>query len=223
MPHVQTPAPLARDDARQQAARELAKPQYHVNQQLSGGGQTFAPAPSTRAPQPPPTPPTQSTAGLSTILVVILAIVIIGGALILVLRRIGRPRTDAATKTTKKKDRPAEAEDPMLVGAALHRRTAERAAAAGRWQEAIRERFRAVIATLDERGLLPDRMDRTADEAARDAAVVLPDHLDALAAAARAFDDVEYGDYVGTPHGYSIITTVDEQVMAAEASAGVGR
>src|SRR5947209_3905918 len=88
---------------------------------------------------------------------------------------------------------------------AQYHRSAAQAAAGGDFAEAIRERFRAVIATLDERGLLPERADRTADEAAADAGAILPTHAEVLVAAARAFDEVEYGEYVGTPEAYAVI------------------
>src|SRR5581483_1880118 len=151
----------------------------------------------------------------------VVLIVILGAALLLILRKIGKPR-----RGKDKKDKPKKAEgskgskEPAgpvripLTGAALHRHNAEQAAGAEDWQEAIRERFRAVIGVLDERGLLPERRDRTADEAARDAGRLLPEHAEALSEAARAFDEVEYGEYAGTPQGYAVIRRVDEAVTA---------
>jgi hypothetical protein len=40
-----------------------------------------------------------------------------------------------------------------------------------------------------------------------------------LTAAARAFDDVEYGEFVGTAEGYRLISEVDELVSAARPGA----
>lgn len=74
-----------------------------------------------------------------------------------------------------------------------HRRAADAFAAAGDYSAAIRERLRAVVRELEQRGVLEPRAGRTADEAALDAGRVLPDLDGALRAAARSFDDVWYG------------------------------
>ncbi|MGH3415106.1 MAG: DUF4129 domain-containing protein [Actinocrinis sp.] len=146
-------------------------------------------------------------------MLIILGAIVLILAVWMILRRLGKPRADKKSKTKAANKRAtAAAPDEVLTGAALHRRNAETAAAAGDFAEAIRERFRAVIATLDERDLLPERADRTADEAAHDAGAVLQMHRDVLVAAARAFDEVEYGEYVGTPKAYAVISNVDELV-----------
>jgi len=150
-------------------------------------------------------------------ILIVLAIIVLVIALVLFLRWLGRPRKSKKRKKDKDSQSSAAATlQDLLTGAALHRHNAEIAATAGNWAEAIRERFRAVIATLDERGLLPERADRTADEAARDAGVVLPAHAAVLAAAAHAFDEVEYGEYVGTPNAYAVISNVDELVRTEQ-------
>ena len=169
------------------------------------------------------------SSGVTTLLVIVL-IVVFGAALLLILRKVGMPRCGrdkdkkksgekkSADRATQSSKHPLEPIEIPLTGAALHRHLAEQAANSVDWQEAIRERFRAVIAVLDERGLLPERRDRTADEAARDAGLLLPEHAEALFASARAFDEVEYGEYAGTPEGYAVICAVDQAV-----SAGAGR
>jgi uncharacterized protein DUF4129 len=216
---MDAPVVVSSDQAQQLAQRELAKPQYH------NGPATLPSVGSS----PPPQQQSPSPAGhIGTILLVILAAVVLVIAVVLVLRRLGRPRTQKRSKKPRKESAAAAAAAQILVGAAKHRRAAQLAAEAGDWAEAIRERFRAVIATLDERGLLPERPDRTADEAARDAGALLSAHAAVLTAAARAFDDVEYGEYVGTPEGYRLISEVDELVGGARAdslaaAAGGGR
>jgi hypothetical protein len=212
MARTDTPVTVSSDEARQQAIRELSKSQYHYTPS------TPLPSPSTATPSPTPPPHAASSFHGLTIALIVLAVFLLVVAVLLILRWIGKPRTS-------KKSKKASADggksalgriEEVLTGAARHRRDAELAAAAGDWAQAIRERFRAVIATLDERGLLPERADRTADEAARDAGEVLPEGAEVLMAAACAFDEVEYGEYVGTEAGYAVISQVDELVRGGQ-------
>jgi Domain of unknown function (DUF4129) len=224
-----TSVSISRQDAQRLATRELAKSQYHEpanapsGTYTDGGGlPTNQPTASATSAPPPTQQPTNTH--VSTILVVVVGAILLVILVLLVLRHFGRPRSEARSAGSKKPGAGAgSAFDELLVGAAAHRRDAALAAGRGDWAEAIRERFRAVIATLDERGLLPERADRTADEAARDAGYVLPVHADALSTAARAFDDVEYGAYHGTREGHAVIGAVDDQVANAQATvSGVG-
>jgi hypothetical protein len=210
---VGVPVTPDRQNAQQQAGRELAQGKYHLTPAPSAS--TPSPTPSVASPSPTPTPAASHHSSTGTILLVILLIVVLGTALLLLLRKMGKPRKDHAGKEKKPKHLAGGAGETPLLGAALHRHNAEQAARGGDWQEAIRERFRAVIATLDERRLLPERRDRTADEAARDAGDLLPKHAAALREAALAFDEVEYGDYLGTPEGYAVIGAVDEAIAEA--------
>jgi len=231
-------APVTPDQqtAQQMAQRELAQGKYHLTPSPTPPPPS-SPPPTQPKPTPTPTPTHaavhHASSGLTTLLVVVL-IVVFGVVLLLVLRKIGKPRRGKdenkgkAKKTGRKKSpdeagkgagRPAAPIEIPLTGAALRRYHAERAAGVGDWQEAIRERFRAVIGVLDERGLLPERPDRTADEAARDAGLLLPEHADALRDSARAFDEVEYGEYAGTPAGYAVICAVDDAVSSEAAPA----
>lgn len=216
MMRADTPVNVTSDQARQMAIRELSKAQYHrgsVPSAPSAQPSTASPSPSPLS--PPPHAP--STGHALTVVLIILAIFLLVVVVLLVLRWLGKPRTEKRSKTkTAKRSEPASSVEEALTGAALHRRNAQRAADAGDWAEAIRERFRAVIATLDERRLLPERSDRTADEAARDAGAILPAHATVLGAAARAFDEVEYGEYVGTPEAYAVISDVDELVRTEQ-------
>lgn len=206
-----------RDSAQQSAARELAQGKYHLTPSPSPAAPSASPTPSVASPSPSPTPTasnSQHHSGTGTILLVVLLIVVLGAVLLLILRKIGKPRKDEKSEPDKpKRSGAATARHEIpLTGAALQRHNAEQAAHAGDWQEAIRARFRGVIAELDERSLLPERKDRTANEAAQDAVVVLPGHAAALLDAARAFGEVEYGDYLGTPEGYAVISAVDDAI-----------
>lgn len=209
-----------RQQGQQQAAQELAQGKYHVQPTSPGPSPTTAsPTPTVATPSPTPTQAASHHSSGGTIVLVILLIVVLGVALLLILRKIGKPRKDEKTKKDKPKHLAGGASEIPLFGAALHRHNGEQAAKGGDWQEAIRERFRAVIAVLDEQSLLPERKDRTADEAARDAGEALPQYADALHEAARAFDEVEYGEYLGTPEGYAVISAVDEAISGAGAVA----
>lgn len=205
-----TPVTVTSDQARQLAIHELSKPEYHASPSPS-------PSPSTAVPSPPPHAHLGSSNHALTIALIVVAIILLLIAVLLFVRWLGRPRTSKKRKSDSAKAGSGGGTiGEMLTGAARHRRDAELAAAAGNWAEAIRERFRAVIATLDERGLLPERADRTADEAARDAGAILPAHSGILAAAARAFDEVEYGEYVGSADAYAVISNVDKLVRTEQ-------
>jgi len=218
---MDAPVVVGSGQAQQMAQRELAKPQYHLHQNTSQPFQLPSPSAGVSSPAPQPQPQHSSSAGhAGMIVLVILAAVLLVVVVVLLLRWLGRPRTEKTVKEKAERQKTGTgAAEEVLFGAARHRRNAQVAADSGDWAEAIRERFRAVIATLDERGLLPERPERTADEAARDAGALLPAHAGVLNAAARAFDDVEYGEYVGTAEGYRLISEVDDVVGDAQPGA----
>jgi hypothetical protein len=72
-------------------------------------------------------------------------------------------------------------------------REAAAAAAAGRWDDAVVARMRALALTAEERGLVDARPGRTADELAAEVATALPATRDPMRSAATAFDAVVYG------------------------------
>lgn len=95
------------------------------------------------------------------------------------------------------------------------RRAADLAAASGDWDTAVRERLRAVIRDLEERGLLDERPGRTADEAAAEASQQLPGCAGALTDGARVFDEVCYGRRPARPADEAALRRLDEQVRSA--------
>ncbi len=115
--------------------------------------------------------------------------------------------------------RRAALSQPLFVGrprsAAEHRRDAAALAAQGDYDAAVRERFRAVVRGLEERGLLDERPGRTADEAAADAGRVLPDCAVDLRSGARSFDDVVYGGHRADRARYERLRALDDAVAAA--------
>lgn len=102
------------------------------------------------------------------------------------------------------------------LSAADRRRAAEAAAASGALDEAVRERFRAIVRELEERGVLTDaHAGRTVDEIAAQAGRMLPASADALRGAAWIFDDVVYGGRPATVDGYELLVRLDAEVQAA--------
>ncbi|MFJ4851354.1 MULTISPECIES: DUF4129 domain-containing protein [unclassified Streptomyces] len=100
--------------------------------------------------------------------------------------------------------------------AAEHRAAAEEHARNGAWTEAVQERMRAIVRSLEERAVIDPRPGRTADEAVADAGRHLPDHAAALRDAARTFDDVTYGNRPGSPEAYAALRDLDTQVERAK-------
>ncbi len=96
-----------------------------------------------------------------------------------------------------------------------HRKAAEDAAARDDFDDAVRERFRAVVRSLEERALLDEKSGRTADEAAVEAGRLLPEVADPLRAGARLFDDVHYGGIPATEAGYRSLSELDERCRRA--------
>ena len=115
--------------------------------------------------------------------------------------------------------RAAASDQRLFVGrertAREHRARADQHAAAGEWAEAVRERLRAVVRTLEERSLLEPRPGRTADEAAAEGAAELPTCASDLVAAARLFDEIWYGGRPAGPAADQVLRAVDERVRAA--------
>ncbi|MFD7263315.1 DUF4129 domain-containing protein [Streptomyces sp. NPDC059874] len=191
-PPVTTPS----DPAREAAERELSKPIYHQNDPslLDRALREFFEwlddlfdSASGAAPG--------GTFGL----LAILALVVL--AAVALWWRLGAPRRTATSAATLF--------DDGIRSAADHRTAAEAHAAAGRWTEAVQERMRAVVRSLEERTLLDPRPGRTADEAAAEASVSLPDHAEALRTAARTFDDVTYGGRTADADTYARLRALD--------------
>lgn len=97
--------------------------------------------------------------------------------------------------------------------------SAERHATAGRWSQAVLDRFRALLRALEDRAVLDPRPGRTADEGAREAGARLPACAVELVAAARLFDDVCYGDADPGPQDDAWLRRVSTQVDATRPAA----
>jgi hypothetical protein len=195
----QPPVTIGRDPAREAARRELTKGMYHENDpslfqralnafwewvdKLFGSAASATPG------------------GALGLVVIIVAVLVVLAAL---WWRLGTPRRQPTSAAALFDDRPRSA--------AEHRAAAEAHAAQGHWNQAVQERMRAIVRSLEERALLDIRPGRTADEAAAEAGRALPSHTDRLRSAARDFDDVTYGGRSATEPSYHRIADLDRDL-----------
>ncbi|UQA95119.1 DUF4129 domain-containing protein [Streptomyces halobius] len=198
------PVRTPRVPAREAAERELTDPRYHQHDPnpfqrvLNWFWERVDDLFSTAA---------GATPGGWIGLIAILAVVVL---LIVALRL----RLGAARRTPTTTSGALFADTPLT--ATQHRAAAEAHAAAGHWSQAIQDRMRAIVLSLEERALLTPGPGRTADEAAAEAGRALPSHAERLRAAARAFDDVTYGGRTGTEREYAQVSALDTELQRAK-------
>ena len=138
-----------------------------------------------------------------------IAVLVLLVAMALVIWRVGLPRW--IKRTAKSGELALDA----TRAATDYRAEAEAAAAAGQWQQAVRDRFRALVRELEVRTVLDVRPARTAWEAASAAYRVLPDSGPDLFAGADLFSGVSYGDRPAAQHDYEAMVGIDQRVTAA--------
>lgn len=196
------PVVIDRDDARRAAEAELAKHEYLAAQPnlwqraISWLGHRIADL-FERASQITPA----GTLGLLVLLAVVVLIFVVVRLRVGGLARVNRVRREVF------EDRSRTARD--------YRRAAENAATAGDFTTAVRERFRAIVREFEERGVIDEISGRTADEAAREAGVRLPDSRDELLAAAALFDAVHYGGHEMSTVDHERLVALDRGVLGA--------
>jgi hypothetical protein len=100
--------------------------------------------------------------------------------------------------------------DDRVRSARQYRAEAEAAAGSGEYAVAVRARFRACAAELVERTILDDRAGRTAHEVVDDAARAVPALREPLQPAAQVFDEVVYGSRPAGPQHYAVVAAADE-------------
>jgi len=196
------PVVIGRDEARERATEELLTggyaqetlPQWFLRQIRQLIGDLFDVAPG-------------GTVG--GVIAAIATVVVIAALVGLLLRQIRKAARDRLTVT-----------ESVFGGrrrtAAEHRQAAETLAAEGRFAEAIRERLRAIARDLEDRALVEPLPGRTADELAAEAGRALPAFAGELAAAARTFDDVTYGEVPGSREAYETMRSLDERLQTAK-------
>ncbi|MGW0314667.1 DUF4129 domain-containing protein [Streptomyces flavidovirens] len=193
------PVDTPRVPAREAAERELSKPMYHENDPSfleraidrfwEWVNDLFSAASGA------------TPGGAVGLVVVVVLVVLLAAGLWL---RLGTPQRTPPSEGTLFDEGPRSA--------AEHRTAAEAHAAAHRWNQAVQERMRAVVRSLEERALLDPRPGRTADEAAAEAGQSLPRHAGRLRAAAREFDDVTYGGRTADEQAYQRLSELDSDV-----------
>ncbi len=197
------PVDLGRDEARERARLELADPVYDaeppllqrvIEWVLERINELFSRTAGTLS----------GPVGLAVLLGLLVLVAVI------VLRRVGplarrAPTAEALFSTGRR-------------SAAEYRADADAAAARGDWRAAVVGRYRAVIAGLEERGVLDPRAGRTADEAAADAGAALPPVATDLAAGARLFDRVHYGDRSASAADDGALRRLDDATRTARPS-----
>jgi hypothetical protein len=190
---------IDRDDAREAAQRELAKPIYpkaSPKQQFIDWVETLLRQLIGKGAAVP--------GGWFTISVLLIMVV----ATVAVAIRVAR-RTLATNRS-----------DHLLFGtdelsAAEHRATAERFAVSNDWAAAVRHRLRAVARELEQAGVVSPAPGRTANELARDAGARIPDLSDEFVSAAATFNDVSYGELPATAADYRRIAELDDRLRPA--------
>ncbi|WP_433450772.1 DUF4129 domain-containing protein [Streptomyces sp. CA-142005] len=194
------PVTIPRGPAREAARRELSKRMYHENDQglfqraLNAFWDWLDRLFNSAASATP--------GGTLGLVVVVLFVVAVLAAL---WWRLGTPRRQPSSSA-------AVLFDDRPRSAAEHRAAAEAHAAQGHWNQAVQERMRAIVRSLEERTLLDVRPGRTADEAAAEAGRTLPEHTDRLRTAAREFDAVTYGGRMATEQSYQRIAELDRDL-----------
>jgi hypothetical protein len=191
--------PITRDGARTAARRELSKGIYHrdddpwplrVFNAVQEWIDHLIHSASRHAPG----------GGVGALALLLAAVVLIG----LVWWRVGFVRRTAGLPSAVLGGRVRTSAD------LLHE--AEAAAAAGRWDDAVIARMRALAAAVEERGLVDTRPGRTADELGAEVAAAMPSAAGATRAAASAFDAVAYGKRPATRETYDVVVAAAELV-----------
>ncbi len=85
--------------------------------------------------------------------------------------------------------------------------------AAGRWRDALRCRYRALVAELAGNGLLDDVPGKTTGEEREDIARAVPDASPPFADATLLFDEVWYGDAATGPEDAERLRALSESVL----------
>ncbi|MGW7683553.1 DUF4129 domain-containing protein [Kribbella sp. NPDC054772] len=198
------PVDIDRDQAAQEAAKELSKPAYRdsggslIGKALSKLVEWIRDLLDSLTGSSP-----NGHAGLVMLIVLLVLVVVV------VLWRAG------VLRTSRKATSQAVFDTARPQRAAEYRAQAEREAGAGDFALAIRSRFRACVAELTERTVLDERPGRTAYEVVTDASRAAPVLREPLQPAALVFTEVVYGNRQGTPERYAAVVAADNAARTA--------
>lgn len=197
------PVDIGRDQAAQEAAKELSKSAYResggsiVEKAIARVLQWIGDLLDSLTGASP-----NGHAGLAMLIGLLVLVVIV------VLWRAGVLRTSHRTPR-------AVFDTAKPRTAAEYRAQSEREAASGDYTNAIRSRFRACVSELTERTILDERAGRTAYEVVADAGRSAPALREPLQPAALAFTEVVYGNRPGTPERYAVVVAADNAARTA--------
>lgn len=144
--------------------------------------------------------------------IVLAALAVVG----VVAVRVGRGLAPAAWQPVE------DAIELLRRGAAEWRAEAVGHEAAGRFRDAVRCRYGALLADLAARGMIEERPGRTAGEYQAEAARALPVAAGALAAATDVFQRTWYGGAPATADDVARLSDAARRVADARMPAGVG-
>ncbi|MFF2344290.1 DUF4129 domain-containing protein [Pseudarthrobacter sp. NPDC058119] len=204
---VEPPVLPGADEARRWAADELTKAEYRdaapswldsLWRNFLDWLQSLDGSPGDAAPVPSP-------------VIALVVAAIIAAAVIL-----ARPRLNARVRQAKD-----VFESETVLTAVDYRNRAETAAAAGRWGDAVVDRFRALVRSAENRTILDPQPGRTADEAANALSVPFAGEAGRLARAAATFDGIRYGSRAAGSSDYQDMVALDAALDAAKPIAGM--
>lgn len=122
---------------------------------------------------------------------------------------IAKPRLNPKARQVKEVFEP---EGELAAGE--YRLRAETSAAAGRWGDAVVDRFRALVRSAEDRTILDPQPGRTADEVARDLALPFSTEGQRLDRAAGMFDAIRYGNKTADAGDYRAMASLDDALEA---------
>lgn len=187
-------------EARRWAAEELAKPEYREAapgwletlwkslmewlQSMDGSADAGSTVPS-------------------PVIGIVIAVIIAAAVI------IAKPRLNPKARQAKE-----VFEGNSVLTPADYRQRAEASAAAGRWGDAVVDRFRALVRSAEDRTILDPQPGRTADEVARELAAPFPAEAQRLGKAARTFDAIRYGNRTADAADYQAMASLDNALEA---------
>jgi hypothetical protein len=95
-----------------------------------------------------------------------------------------------------------------------YRQRADMSAAAGKWGDAVVDRFRALVRSAEDRTIIDPQPGRTADEAARELAAPFGGEAHRLGKAAVTFDAIRYGNRAAGAADYQAMASLDTSLEA---------
>lgn len=201
--------PITRDGAREEAATELSRRIYQVQQDgwvqrafdwvVDKVGNLFEDAIRV------------TPGGLPSLVLVVVALVLVAVAIRLGLGPAGI--RDALTDRRR---------GSRAMTAAEYRAEADRLAGTGDYKEAVRARFRAIIRELEQRAVLDPRPGRTAGEIAREGGTAVPAIRPDLHTVATTFDLIWYGAKPAAATDYALVRDADDRIAGARLTIGSG-